>query len=368
MKKVLLLVSALVAFALPASAARLPVLASHDWWPVFSPDGSRIAFTTVNGQGRVFTLQVANASTHRVTKLAQARFQLLPSWSPDSTKLAYQSGGRVWTVGVDGSGRRELHAGGAPAWSSTGTIAYVLDGALRAGAQPLSTPVGGSPAWWPDGRSVAFARAGGIHVVGLDGAEHAVASSLQEPGAPAWSPDGSRIAFADGGSVFVAHADGMGGARRVAGPFDDLGPPSWAPAGDALAYTVHGGVELTMLDGAPHSARLVAGAAAGLSFAPPDPHGDVLAYSGPNPRCGGHDAIRLFDDAVVAGSCEIDGTPAADVIEGTSRAGDVIVAGAGNDIIRADDGRADRVDCGPGRDVVWADRADRLARCEIVHR
>jgi len=26
------------------------------------------------------------------------------------------------------------------------------------------------------------------------------------------------------------------------------------------------------------------------------------------------------------------------------------------------------VDCGPGRDVVWADSSDRLTRCEIVHR
>src|SRR5207248_385499 len=151
MKKILLLACALGLLALPASAARLPVLASHDWWPVFSPNGNWVAFTSVNGQGRVFTLEVAETATHRVTKLAQARGQLLPSWSPDSTKLAqargqllpswspdstklaYQSGGRVWTIGVDGTGRREVHAGGAPAWSSTGTISYVLGGTLRAG-------------------------------------------------------------------------------------------------------------------------------------------------------------------------------------------------------------------------------------------
>jgi Tol biopolymer transport system component len=368
MKAILLLVSALIVFAVPASAARLPVLASHDWWPAFSPNGKWVAFTTVNGQGRVFTLQVANASTHRVTKLAQAGWQLLPSWSPDSTKLAYQSGGRVWTVGVDGSGRREIHAGAAPAWSSSGAIAYLLDGALHAGAQTLATQVVGQPAWSPDGRWLAFQRADGIHVVARDGAEHAVAVSVREPRGLAWSPDGSRIAFGDGASVFVARADGSTGARRVAGPFADLGPLSWSPAGDALAYTVRGGVELTTLDGVPHSSRLVAGAAVGTSYAPADPHGTVLAYSGPNPRCGGHDAIRLVDDAVVAGSCEITGTPGADAIEGTAGAGDIIVAGAGNDTIHANDGRADRVDCGPGRDVVWADRSDRLTRCELVHR
>ena len=368
MKTTLLLACAFGLLALPASAARLPVLASHDWWPVFSPNGRWVAFTNVNGQGRVFALEVADVATHRVTKLAQGSSQLLPSWSPDSTRIAYQSGGRVWTIGVDGTGRREVHAGGAPAWSSTGTLAYVVTGTLRAGTQSLATQVMGQPAWSPDGREIAFARSDGIHVVTLDGAERKVASSVQEPRSVAWSPDGARIAFADDASVFVVAADGGSAPLRVAGPFADLGPLSWAPASDALAYTVRGGVELTLLDGAASSSRLVAGAAVGTSFAPTDPHGNVLAYAGPNARCGGHDAIRLFDEAVLAGSCEIDGTPGADVIEGTPRGGDVIVAGSGNDIVHAHDGHADRVDCGPGRDVVWADRGDRLARCEIVHR
>jgi hypothetical protein len=74
MKTILLLVCALGVLAVPASAGRLPVLASHDWWPVFSPNGKLVAFTNVNGQGRVFTLEVADAATHRVTRLAEARF------------------------------------------------------------------------------------------------------------------------------------------------------------------------------------------------------------------------------------------------------------------------------------------------------
>jgi hypothetical protein len=71
---------------------------------------------------------------------------------------------------------------------------------------------------------------------------------------------------------------------------------------------------------------------------------------------------------VLSGSCEILGTAKADVIDGTDSWGDVILAGGGNDSVHVDDGHTDRVDCGPGRDTVWADRTDRLVHCETVHR
>ncbi|MBA3843520.1 MAG: hypothetical protein H0X39_13085 [Actinobacteria bacterium] len=70
----------------------------------------------------------------------------------------------------------------------------------------------------------------------------------------------------------------------------------------------------------------------------------------------------------VTGSCTISGTARADVIEGTGREGDVILAGAGNDQVHANDGHRDRIDCGPGRDTVWANRSDHVTGCETVHR
>src|SRR5262249_32281440 len=101
--KRLLVVGALFVLAVPASAARLPILASHDWWPVWSPSGNWVAFTRVNGQGTIFSLEVVRASGGRAVQIAQARSQLLPSWSPDSTHLAYQSGGRIHVVSRSGA-------------------------------------------------------------------------------------------------------------------------------------------------------------------------------------------------------------------------------------------------------------------------
>lgn len=371
MKKLGVLCAAMLVLALPASAGRLPILAPHDWWPVFSPDGTKVAYTELNGQGRVFTLNVVDTTSRRVARVAQGASQLMPTWSPDSQRLAYQSGGRIWTVAADGTGRRAVHAGLYPAWSPGGTtIAYVDGGVLHAGSATYGTNVVGVPSWSPDAKHLAYAQSDGVYVD-----SQRVAAPGPEVRDVAWSPDGRTIAFATtgtSGSVYTVAADGSAPAQRVAGPFSDLGPLAWSPPSDLLAYTVRGGLELTSFDGPTHSQRLVRGAAVGASFSPADPHGNILAYSGPNPRCPGHDAVKLYLDnthqPVLAGTCTILGTAAADVVEGTAGGGDVISAGAGNDTIRARDGHRDTVLCGPGRDTVTADRSDVLRGCEIVRR
>lgn len=78
---------------------------------------------------------------------------------------------------------------------------------------------------------------------------------------------------------------------------------------------------------------------------------------------GGNDTLLggRGDDVLRGGPGNdlLDGGPGSDRLEG----------GAGNDTIRARDGQRDSIDCGPGRDVVLADRLDRVARnCEIVRR
>lgn len=354
--------------ALPASAARLPILASRDWWPVYSPDSRSIAFTRVNGQGRIFTLEVVSPGG-RVLRLAQASSQLMPSWSPDASHLVYQSGGRVYSVARDGSGRHLVATGLFPDWSPDGvSIAYVHAGALRVASRVLATQVISKASWSPEGDQIAFARSNGIHVVTLAGAERQVAPTVGEPTAPSWSFNGSSLAYTVGGRVFVVAADGASKPRQVAGPYRSVSPISWAPAGDLLAFTADGKLLGAWLTPTRHISVLARGAEVGASFAPGDPHGNILAYSAARASCPGHSGIRLYDSMMLSGTCTVAGTTAADVIEGTDSFGDVILAGAGNDKVHANDGHTDRVDCGPGRDTVWADRTDRLAHCEIVHR
>jgi hypothetical protein len=48
---------------------------------------------------------------------------------------------------------------------------------------------------------------------------------------------------------------------------------------------------------------------------------------------------------------------------------DILRGGLGNDVIRARDGRRDLVDCGPGRDLAYVDRLDKVSKnCETIKR
>jgi RTX calcium-binding nonapeptide repeat (4 copies) len=67
-----------------------------------------------------------------------------------------------------------------------------------------------------------------------------------------------------------------------------------------------------------------------------------------------------------AGSDLIDGGAGADCLSG-GRGRDRIAGGAGPDVIDAVDGERDAVDCGPGRDELYADRSDTAVGCERVH-
>jgi Ca2+-binding RTX toxin-like protein len=53
---------------------------------------------------------------------------------------------------------------------------------------------------------------------------------------------------------------------------------------------------------------------------------------------------------------------------GGPRCADFVLAGRGDDVIQARDGNLDLVQCGTGRDVVFADRYDSAWDCELVKR
>ena len=123
------LLGALLAFAVPASAAprrRAP----FDWWPVPSPDGTHVAFTRiVSGKGTRMAVDVLDLRTKRLVTVGTSQSQLDPTWSGDSSQLAYSSGGVLRVSNADGTGKHRYVApmkAFAPAWRPNSTqLAYL---------------------------------------------------------------------------------------------------------------------------------------------------------------------------------------------------------------------------------------------------
>ena len=94
--------------------------------------------------------------------------------------------------------------------------------------------------------------------------------------------------------------------------------------------------------------------------------GDVIFGRGGNDSVNGRGSHDCLIGA--AGNDTLRGGSGADRLTGGSGR-DKLFGGAGNDTIRVRGGDKDTVDCGPGRDLVFADRKDVVAgNCEVVRR
>jgi Tol biopolymer transport system component len=219
--------------------------------PAWSPDGTRIAFSSRReGSFDIYVMQADGSGTTQLTSAKE--HDSYPSWSPDGRQIVFARDRDIFVMDADGSNQHRisdpLSEESEPSWSPDGEwIAYVRrtpgtpvrdlwrshpDGSGRERLTNLASAVFG-PAWSPDSQRIAFAAA-------LDGSVSDIYSIRSRGGGlrrhtqspddafePSWSPDGRTIAFSRGGAIATITL--AGNVEQLTDPEDNDSSPAWNP-------------------------------------------------------------------------------------------------------------------------------------------
>jgi Tol biopolymer transport system component len=250
----------------------------RDQNPTWSPDGTRIAFSSDRDRkGEIYVMNADGTDQIRLTNNVEDKYgsewSYDPAWSPDGTKIVYTYGytpvpgnhrSSIYIMNSDGTNKTALTYNPNdwdedPSWSPDGSkITFVS----HKGGQSIwvmnsdgsamtrltdKTGYDSSPSWSPDGEKIAFAHSTNgwqnyqhICIMQADGSEIINLTGDNEyDSEPCWSPDGSKIAFISQREsdydLYVMNSDGSD-LKKITNTPDYKSAPVWSPAGNAIAF------------------------------------------------------------------------------------------------------------------------------------
>jgi Tol biopolymer transport system component len=212
-----------------------------DRYPAWSADGRKIAFAREFSCDLPFCsaitddVMVMNADGSALANLTNSpnSDEIDPSWSPDSTEIAFASPQLGFCVRPEGCPPYDVYV-----MSADGTGVRKLTDHSAVGGNAAA------PSWSTDGSELAFAAGFGLYGINPEGGGLTQLTNLDDD-APNWSPDGRRIAFFRASihigdpvpltwAIYVAGADGTDQTKLTSGPFDV--DPAWSPDGVKIAF------------------------------------------------------------------------------------------------------------------------------------
>jgi TolB protein len=227
--------------------------------PRFSPDGSRVLFTSfAGGFPRIYVMDVASLQARALDE-QPGTMTFAPRFAPDNRTVVFslEQGGNtdIYTLDTQGGQRRRLTDAPsietAPSFSPdgarivfesdrSGTQQLYIMGAGGGEPQRISFGPGryGTPVWSPRGDLIAFTKQneGRFHigVMRTDGSEERLltASFLDE--GPTWAPNGRVLMFTretagEGGAPALFSVDISGRNLRQVRTEGAASDPAWSP-------------------------------------------------------------------------------------------------------------------------------------------
>ena len=192
-----------------------PANPSYDFGATWSPDGSRIAFSTDrDGNAEIYVMDQFGGNLVNLTNNGASDGH--PAWSPDGTKILFRSdrngNDEIYVMNADGTNQTRL--------TNNAAIDYL-------------------PNWSPDGTKIAFTSYrtgnGDIYSMNANGSGlKRLTNNPAEEVEPAWSPDGTTIVYyrrhdVENHEIYTMRADGKQQVRLTNNyPFID-GDPSCKP-------------------------------------------------------------------------------------------------------------------------------------------
>lgn len=190
-----------------------------------------------------------------------------PVWSPDGTRIAYadlytddfEFSPQIWVMNADGTDKIPIpgtEGGRSPSWSPQGDeiLFTTFDDVaglkiVQLDGDGLRTVVDDAYAaeWSPDGTRIAFQRYGesdsDIFISAIDGSNVTqVSESGREDWSPSWSPDGEWIAFSSEATdsmntadIYKVQVSGGSTQRLTTADGNDLNP-AWSPDGTKITF------------------------------------------------------------------------------------------------------------------------------------